>query len=285
MLRVRPPWSASVRQLDERDRQAAMTICDRDPVTNVFVSSRIRALGLEPGRLGAQLWGHAPGGRLESLCYSGANLVTVAATPDAIVSFAERALRQGRRCSSVVGVATEIQALWALLRPHWGPAREVRSVQPVMVTSGPPLVPPDPGVRRVRSDEIDILWPACVAMFTEEVGVSPVTGDGGASYRARLEQLIRGGRAFARIENGQVIFKAEIGAVTPQVCQVQGVWVRPEYRGQGLAAPGMAAVVVEASRLIAPLVSLYVNDFNSPARAAYRRVGFTETGRLMSVLF
>ncbi len=47
----------------------------------------------------------------------------------------------------------------------------------------------------------------------------------------------------------------------------------------------MAAVVVEASRSIAPLVSLYVNDFNAPALAAYRRVGFKETGRLMSVLF
>jgi predicted GNAT family acetyltransferase len=47
----------------------------------------------------------------------------------------------------------------------------------------------------------------------------------------------------------------------------------------------MAAVVVAATRSIAPLVSLYVNDFNAPARAAYRRVGFTETGQLMSVMF
>jgi predicted GNAT family acetyltransferase len=47
----------------------------------------------------------------------------------------------------------------------------------------------------------------------------------------------------------------------------------------------MAAVVVEACRSIAPLVSLYVNDFNAPARAAYRRAGFNDTGRLMSVLF
>ena len=237
MLRVKPPWSASVRLLDERDRGAVLAICDRDPVTNVFVGSRIRSLGLEPGRLGAQMWGHTPGGRLESLCYSGANLVPVAATPDAVVAFADRALRQGRRCSSIVGPATTVQALWGLLRPHWGPAREVRPVQPVMVTEGPPLVSADPLVRRVRPEETDILWPACVAMFTEEVAHLVPPGDGGASYRARLEQLIRAGRAFARIERGQVIFKAEIGAVTPQACQVQGVWVRPESRGRG---PGRA---------------------------------------------
>jgi predicted GNAT family acetyltransferase len=47
----------------------------------------------------------------------------------------------------------------------------------------------------------------------------------------------------------------------------------------------MAAVVVEASRSFAPLVSLYVNDYNAPARAAYLRAGFVETGRFMSVLF
>jgi uncharacterized protein len=285
MLRVKPPWSTSVRLLDERDRGTVLAICDRDPVTNVFVSSRVRALGLEPSRLGAQMWGHAPGGRLESVCYSGANLVPVAATPDAVAAFAERALRQGRRCSSVVGPAEQVQALWVMLQPQWGPAREVRPVQPVMVISGPPDVAPDPLVRRVRMEEFDVLWPACVAMFTEEVGVSPTAGDGGASYRARLEQLIRAGRAFARIEGGRVIFKAEIGAVTPQACQVQGVWVRPEFRGRGLAAPGMAAVVVEAAQSFAPVVSLYVNDFNAPARAAYRRAGFAEAGRFMSVLF
>ena len=285
MLRVKPPWSASLRLLDERDRSAVLEICDRDPVTNVFVASRVRSLGLEPSRLGAQVWGHVPGGRLESVCYSGANLVPVAASPDAVAAYADRALRQGRRCSSVVGPATEVQALWGLLRPHWGPAREIRPVQPVMVIDGPPLVRPDSRVRRVRPDEIDILWPACVAMFTEEVGVSPLSGDGGASYRARLEQLIRGGRAFARIEDGQVVFKAEIGAVTPQVCQVQGVWVKPERRGQGLAAPGMASVVAEASRSIAPVVSLYVNDGNVAARRVYEKIGFRQTETFTTVLF
>src|ERR1700752_3317167 len=131
MLRGKPPSSA-VRLLDERDRGAVLAICDRDPVTNVFVSSRVRALGLEPGRLGAQMWGHGSGGRPRCLCFSGANLVPVGATPEAVVAFADRALKQGRRCSSVVGPADEVQALWALLRPRGGPARGVPPVQPVM---------------------------------------------------------------------------------------------------------------------------------------------------------
>ena len=229
--------------------------------------------------------GDARGGWLESLCYSGANLVPVAATRDAVVAFADRALRQGRRCSSVVGAATEVQPLWGLLRPHWGPAREVRPVQPLMVTQGPPLVPPDPLVRRVRPDEIDILWPACVAMFTEEVGVSPTSGDGGASYRARLEQLIRSGRAFARIEGGQVIFKAEIGAVTPRVCRCRACG-----SGRSPAARAWPRRAWPRSWWRRPARSRRWYRFTSttsmpPLGRPTCGAGFTETGRLMSVLF
>jgi uncharacterized protein len=191
---------------------------------------------------------------------------------------------QGRRCSSIVGPAAAVGELWELLGPHWGSPREVRPVQPVLAITGPSSVAADPLVRRVRPDELDVLYPACVAMFTEEVGVSPIGTDGGAAYRGRVAELIKAGRSFARIENGQVLFKAEIGAITPLASQVQGVWVPPEARGRGHAVRGMAAVVEAALRL-APIVSLYVNDFNIPARAAYRRVGFTEAGTFMSVLF
>jgi uncharacterized protein len=279
MLRVRQRPEAA-RLLDDRDRAAALAVCATDPVANVFVASRI-----EPGRLGAQLWGYEQGGQLTSLCYAGANLVPVQATPAAVSAFAERALRQGRRCSSLVGPSAALTELWGYLRPQWGPARDVRASQPLMAIDGPAQIAADPGVRRVRSDETDVLLPACIAMFTEEVGVSPLIGDGGAAYRARVAELIRAGRAFARISGGRVIFKAEVGAATSQACQVQGVWVRPEFRGQGLAAPGMAAVVTEARRAIAPVVSLYVNDFNAPARAAYLRTGFRQVGEFMSVLF
>jgi predicted GNAT family acetyltransferase len=47
----------------------------------------------------------------------------------------------------------------------------------------------------------------------------------------------------------------------------------------------MAAVVEAARRDIAPIVSLYVNDFNVAARRSYERVGFREVGTFASVLF
>lgn len=147
-------------------------------------------------------------------------------------------------------------------------------------------VAPDPYVRRVRKDEMETIMPACVAMFTEEVGVSPLAGDGGLLYQARVAELVGSGRSFARLDrHGKVLFKAEIGAATTQACQIQGVWVAPEYRGRGYAAPGMAAVLRYALADIAPVASLYVNDYNTAARATYRKVGFQEVGAFMSVLF
>lgn len=277
--------TSMLRSLGAHDLPSMWALFDRNPVANVFVASRVRQAGPERSRLGGDLWGHFVDDSLLAVCYYGANLVPIEAAMPSIELFAAEARQQRRRCASIVGPHDAVRELWRLLEPHWGPARDVRPSQPVMVTREPAAVPADPLVRRVRIDELDVLMPACVSMFTEEVGVSPLDGDGGASYRARVAELIEAGRAFARIEHGQVLFKAEIGSVSSLACQVQGVWVRPELRGRGLSVGGMAAVVNAALDEIAPTVSLYVNDYNAPARAAYRRVGMYDEGTFMSVLF
>jgi predicted GNAT family acetyltransferase len=100
-----------------------------------------------------------------------------------------------------------------------------------------------------------------------------------------VADLIRAGQSLAWIENGQVLFKADIGAVSHAACQLQGVWVAPELRGQGIGQRGTAAVVEYARTAIAPVVSLYVNDYNTAARGAYDRVGFRQVGTYASVLF
>lgn len=278
------------RLLDDRDVRGVRAALATDPVMSCMVAARIENSGLNPWRLGGELWGFASspegrrGGGLDGLCFSGANLVPLCGGRSAIRAFAERAARRARSCSSMVGPADQVLGLWSELRESWGPAREERPNQPLMVLAEQPLVPGDPLVRPVRPGELDRYLPAAVAMFTEEVGVDPRLPDGGAGYRARVAELIAAGRAFARFEAGEVVFKAEIGAMSSTVGQIQGVWVHPAWRGQGLAAGATAAVVARLQRM-GRVASLYVNAYNLPARAAYRRVGFTQVGCFATVLF
>lgn len=283
---VRSAIGATVRPLTDADLPVAQALAAADPVPNVFVGARLLdALSLSSWQLGAELWGYPAKGPLTAICWSGANLVPVQADPDAARAFAERARQGGRVCSSLVGPAEAIAAMWSQLSGPWGPARDERLDQPLLAMGGTPMVAPDPDVRRAQPGDIDALLPACVAMYTEEVGVSPIGHDGGTGYRARVTELVRAGHAFVRTEGGQVIFKAELGAVSRDAVQVQGVWTHPEHRGRGIGTAGMAAVVAETIRSVAPIVSLYVNGYNLPARAVYEKVGFTQVGRFASVLF
>ncbi|ANY08293.1 GNAT family N-acetyltransferase [Pseudonocardia sp. HH130630-07] len=277
MLRV-----AGARLLDDRHRSGVHDALDADPVAACMVAARVEAVGLDPWRLGGELWSY--GGPHEGLCFSGANLVPLRGERSALRAFADRARRNGRVCSSLVGRAELVLPLWEELTSGWGPAREIRPDQPLMALQGRPAVAPDPQVRPVRIDELDRYLPAAVAMFTEEVGVDPRDGDGGAGYRARVAELITSNRAFARFHEGQVVFKAEVGALSRTVGQIQGVWVHPDWRGYGLGTAGTAAVAVALASM-GRCASLYVNAFNTPARAAYQRVGFSQVARFATVLF
>jgi predicted GNAT family acetyltransferase len=272
-----------VRPLTPRDLPELHALLDRDPLVNLFVRNRVDATKLQARWLGGQVWGYFEDGVLVSACHAGANIVPVQAKPQAIELFAEQILADNIRPSSIVGPRDTVLPLWKILEPRWGPARSPRLDQPFMVLDRDSRVRPDPRVRRVLIDEFDTIYPACVAMFTEEVGVDPEIGNR-SGYRARVAQLITQGWSFAIVEDGDVIFKTEVGAATTQACQLQGVYVRPDLRGTGIAVPALAAVVRLVRETVAPVVTLYVNDHNTAARRAYERVGFEHTETFASIL-
>jgi predicted GNAT family acetyltransferase len=269
------------RVLVERDPAAVQRVLDGDPIGCCMVSARVAEQGIDPAAIGGELWTRR--GADESLCYAGANLIPLRGAAPDLHAFADKAMAVARRCSSVVGRAELVLPMWRRLEHAWGPARDVREQQPLMAMASRPSCPIDTGVRRVRVDELEPYLVAAIDMFIGEVGIDPRLGDGGRGYRRRVAGLIAAGRAWALFEHGRVIFKAEVGSQSPAVGQIQGVWVHPEYRGKGLGTAGTAAVVaaiVDSGRI----ASLYVNDFNTIARAAYTRVGFAEVGAFATVL-
>jgi uncharacterized protein len=270
-LRRRP---GRVRVLTRNDLPAAIRVLSINPVENVMVAARVRAAGVDQSSLGCPIWGFERDGALRALCHVGSNMVPVNADAEAVAAWVEFAGPK-RPCAS----------MWRQLSDRWGePWQEVRNVrphQPVLAISNEPLVTPNPQVRRVTLEHWDSYYEAAVRMYTEEVGVSPIQGNP-AGYRFYVRQLITSGRAFGLFDGNRVLFKADLGSVSGSVCQVQGVWLEPELRGRGLSAAAMAAVVQLARKLV-PTVSLYVNDYNVPARAMYDRVGFAKVGEFATV--
>ncbi|OBH00282.1 GCN5 family acetyltransferase [Mycobacterium sp. E136] len=264
-----------------RDVGAVIRVLDEDPVGSCMVACRVAEYGVEPSAIGGELWTRRR--PTESLCYAGANLIPLRGQLNDLHAFAEKAMSTARRCSSLVGRAELVLPMWRRLEQAWGPARDVREQQPLLALSTPPACPTDPAVRQVRADELDAYLVASIDMFIGEVGIDPRLGDGGRGYRRRVAGLIAAGRAWARFERGEVVFKAEVGSQSPTVGQIQGVWVHPDRRGHGLGTAGTATLseaVVRSGRT----ASLYVNDFNTVARATYDRVGFQQVGTFATVL-
>jgi ribosomal protein S18 acetylase RimI-like enzyme len=295
MLSKVAPWLASrkdgdargvaVRVLDGSDTEQLLALARQDVVANIFMLSHLETAGsASPTPGGASILGVFDGGTLLGACWAGANLVPVQLDPELAGLVAVAAHQSGRRYASIFGPAETVMAIYSGLERLGQAAHEIRADQPLMTISDPPAVRPDPALGFGRLADFDKILPACAAMFEEEVGYSPYLG-GREYYSRRVKGLIRRGHSLAHLNpDGKVVFKAELGAVTPDATQVQGVWMNPEFRGRGLSAGYMAAVVVLAQRL-APITSLYVNGFNTRARATYERVGFQQVGTFATVLF
>ena len=88
---------STARVLEPGDLDAALAVLHSDPVANAFVTSRVNVAGLDPWRLGGEMWGWYSAGRLTSMCYAGANLVPICATPEAVGAFAVVSHVQVRR--------------------------------------------------------------------------------------------------------------------------------------------------------------------------------------------
>lgn len=280
-----------IRPLGLADLDDFLVLTARDPVVNVFAEYRARSTKLNPKWLGGEMWGRFTDGELTAACHIGANLVPVQVGPEDAAAFAHRAVDRRTNVSTIFGPESAVRAVYEVLGERRPVPRDLRWGQPHLELAGPPLITPDPHVRRSTRTDLATLYPACVAMYTEEVGVSPEAGrgtgggTGGELYRARVQQLIHRGWSFVRVEGGRLVFKAEVACASPYAAQIQGVYVAPERRGEGLAAAGIAAVVHQIQADIAPVASLYVNEWNEPARRAYARCGFRESARFATIMF
>ena len=248
-----------------------LAFCAEEPVERVFLEDIARR-GL--GRFSAVA---GTGGRLESLCHVGANIVP---SGRGCADYAEAASRSGARM--VIGEEDAVGELWDAARRRMPRPRDDRPGQPVYALRQAPA-PGETGLRAARLLDLELLVPACAAAHQEEIGVDPLKRDADG-FRWRTRQQIEDGRSWLWVEDGVIRFKAEASAWTPAAVQLQQVWVDPQVRRRSYAGRSMR----DLCRLLlaqVPAVCLFVRPENAPALRLYDSIGMTRELTYRSLVF
>jgi ribosomal protein S18 acetylase RimI-like enzyme len=252
-------------------------LIDREPVTNVYLRSELR-LGFEAG----DWWGAFEENELNSVVLGWSLVVPYIPDVEAAPPLAQ-ALSAGAQPRMVVGHRASVMALHNAFRPP-RPARELRDPQPLMVLDrGDLRGTPSGEVRLSTRGDLDALIVAAARMHREEMGVDPLAIDAPA-WRMRMLSLIERRWSWIWVRDHEVMFKAELSAWTPDVVQIQGVYTAPQYRRQGIARAGLAAVCTDVFREV-PRCSLYVNQYNVIAQRVYERLGFKPADVFATVMY
>lgn len=236
--------------------------------------------------------------KLVGAFWLGGNCVPVDIPEQYIADVAAFISQHHRQIASIFGAADTVLPLWEKAEPAFKNVLDIRAQQPLLYLPpqrsishsrdlyrpGLPAPQISKGVRFARESDNKTLLQASVAMFTEEVGYDPMTRDS-IGYKRRVHDFIAERRTVVAVNaEDVVVFKTDVGIAAGDVCQLQGVWLHPAYRGFGLSAP----LLVQACELLRPRyphISLYVNDYNVRARALYARVGFEQADTFATVLF
>jgi len=270
----------SVRTLAEEGIEPALEFLRRDPLINVYLIARL----IEERALAASQMIEVRHNREIVLIASLAtNIVmgTAPATPHAIMEtaialVADRIITRMIPVRAIISPATLVEELWRHLHNRIDPPTVVRMTQPVYAIRKRFDFPDLHDARLSTIRDLEALVPACASMHREEVGIDPLERDANG-YRERIRELIDRRRSVIRIVDGLIATKCEFSAVTDEAVQLMGVWTNPRYRRRGLMRSTLREICGHLFRK-GKTVTLFVNDFNSPAIQLYESLGFQRIG-------
>lgn len=143
------------------------------------------------------------------------------------------------------------------------------------------VLEPVPDLRLAEPVDLDLIVPSHARTVVEESGIDPLEVDP-VNFRERCRRRIEQNHTWVWIDNGKLIFKAEIVSDTPEVIYVEGVEVNPAERGKGY---GLRCISQLSRTLLqrAASVCLLANQRNTAAQAFYRKAGYKLIGYYDSI--
>ena len=256
-----------------------MAYLARSPIENVFLSWTISSRGQPAIR--ESIYVCARGSSITGIGYFGRQIVLAADGDDAIRRLADVQYTDQRM---IVAPRRVVEPYWQLVQSRHRAPRLVRTSQPLLAVDRKTLKGNANGVtvRQARTTEWQAVADNSAAMTADELGYDPRSDYSG--FDAGVRASIAHGTWWVGERDGRLCFFTNAGPHNDQTLQLQAIWTPPELRRQGLASAALYGICDRLLRDV-PTLSLYVNDFNTPALGLYARLGFTQAGEFSTLLF
>lgn len=261
-----------VESLQNSEYAEVLAFLERRPINTACMAGLIRDNGLQSQLNRGTFYGcRTEQGQLEGVALIGHATLMETTSDRAVQAFADNA----QRCTSVHLIMLEedrLEKFWSYYALA-GQAMQ-RACRELLFELRWPIEASQsvPNLLPATIADLDLLIPVHAEMALAESGTDPREHDA-AGFCDRYARRIEKGRTWALIENGKLLFKADVVAETPETTYIEGVWVHPEARRQGHGRRCMSRL---ARMLLwrTKSICLFVNDENEDARRFYKSAGY-----------
>lgn len=269
-----PPLSAGrIEQLTEEQRTEVLAFLATRPAYTFVMTGWILDNGLVSHLNRGAFYGHRnPAGQLDGVALIGHVTLFETSNEAALASFA-LLTRDCPTAKTVMGEADKVDRFLSSYKREGQEPRLMCRERLFEQRQTKALNAPVAGLRLATMADLELVAPVHAQMAFEESGVNPLFVDPEGFYR-RCARRIEQQRVWVNVENGELIFKADVISDTPEVVYLEGVYVSPGKRGHGLGARCIRQLTNHLLTNTAS-VCLLVNQQNAAAHACYQKAGFT----------
>ena len=264
--------SLSVDRLVNGEETVVLQFLAQRPIHTVAMMSLIHDNGLESSLNRGTFYGCRDlNGRLEGVALVGHATLMETVSDRALAALAQVA-QQCAGTHMIMGEKERVADFWG----HYAATgRQQRlACREWLFELSWPIEAREPveGLRPATPAELNLVMPVQAELAFAESGINPLQADP-EGFRKRCLRRIEQGRTWVVVEEGKLIFKADVISRTQQVSYLEGIWVREDRRANGCAVRFMSALM---RRLLEDTKSicLLVNETNKPAMNFYRKCGF-----------
>jgi predicted GNAT family acetyltransferase len=268
--------TVNIAELTENERNEVLAFLAEQPVQTVCMAGFIRDNGLvSPNNRGTFYGVRNSEGRLEGVALIGHATLIEARTHRAMQEFGMVA-QTFQRTHLVLGEKDKIEQFWNYYADEGQEMRLACRELLFELRHAMQIREEVEGLRRATLADLDKVAPIQAAMAEAESGTNPLSVDP-QGFLSRCARRIEMGRVWVLEEDGQLIFKTDIQADTPDVIYLEGVWVNPVARGKGIGRKCLRQLsqdLLTRTRAICVLV----NEENERVHTFYRMCNFKKRG-------